>query len=106
MYAITWLLIGIYSTSTVVGEIARLPFVIMPLNCIFSFHGYIFYTNAVTVIGATRTILIFQTITIITYLLYLLLGLRNLSLRGNWQNYLFIIFPTYSLSSYLKKGHH
>lgn len=60
MYAITWLLIGIYSTSTVVGEIARLPFVIMPLNCIFSFHGYIFYTNAVTVIGATRTILIFQ----------------------------------------------
>ena len=65
MYAITWLLIGIYSTSTVVGEIARLP----------SFHGYIFYTNAVTVIGATRTVLIFQTITIITYLLYLLLGL-------------------------------
>lgn len=75
MYAITWLLIGIYSTSTVVGEIALLPFVIMPLNCIFSFHGYIFYTNAVTVIGATRTVLIFQTITLITYLLYLLLGL-------------------------------
>ena len=45
MYAITWLLIGIYSTSTVVGEIARLPFVIMPLNCIFSFHGYMYSTH-------------------------------------------------------------
>lgn len=63
-------IIGIYTGSTVLMQIAHLPFVVMLLNYVFSLPGYI-YMNAVTGTGATRMTFIFQLITIEAYQIYL-----------------------------------
>ena len=46
-------IIGIYTESTALMQIAHLPFVVMLLNYIFALPGYV-YMNSVTGTGATR----------------------------------------------------
>lgn len=70
VYVITRFLISIYSPNTAVGQTELLPFVIMPLNYIFSLPDYV-YTNVVIGIGATHIAFTFRTVIIISYLLYL-----------------------------------
>ena len=62
--------IGIYTESPVLMQIAHLPFVVMLLNYVFALPGYV-YMNAVTGTGATRMTFIFQLITIVAYQIYL-----------------------------------
>lgn len=85
-------IIGIYTGSTVLMQIAHLPFVIMLLNYVFALPGYV-YMNAVTGTGTTRMTFIFQLITIVAYQIYLWnISRFSTSLSVYWTaEYLYVI---------------
>lgn len=85
-------IIGIYTGSTVLMQIAHLPFVVMLLNYVFALPGYV-YMNAVTGTGTTRMTFIFQLITIVAYQIYLWnISRFSTSLSVYWTaEYLYVI---------------
>ena len=100
-------IIGIYTGSTVLMQIAHLPFVVMLLNYVFSLPGYI-YMNAVTGTGATRMTFIFQLITIVAYQIYLwsISGFST-SLSVYWTaEYLYVILLGLLSVIYFKYKHY
>lgn len=100
-------IIGIYTGSTVLMQIAHLPFVVMLLNYVFALPGYI-YMNAVTGTGATRMTFIFQLITIVAYQIYLWSISRfSTSLPVYWTaEYLYVILLGLLSVIYLKYKHY
>ena len=96
-------IIGVYTGSENLVQIARLPFVIMLLNYVFALLGYV-YMNAVTGIGATRMAFIFQLITIIAYQIYLWsISCFSTSLSVYWTaEYLYVLLLGILSVSYLK----
>ena len=100
-------IVGIYTESTVLMQIAHLPFVVMLLNYVFALPGYV-YMNAVTGIGATRMTFIFQLITIVAYQIYLwsISGFST-SLSVYWTaEYLYVILLGLLSVIYLKYKHY
>lgn len=85
-------IIGIYTESTFLMQIAHLPFMVMLLNYVFALPGYV-YMNAVTGTGATRMTFIFQLITIVAYQIYLWsISSFSTSLSVYWTaEYLYVI---------------
>ena len=86
---------------------AWLSFTVMLLNYVFALPGYV-YINAVIGTGATRTAFIFQSTTIITYILYLYgLSLWNVPFATYWTvEYLFVIGLGIQAVIYLKYKHY
>ena len=100
-------IIGIYTESTALMQIAHLPFVVMLLNYVFALPGYV-YMNAVTGTGATRMTFIFQLITIVAYQIYLwsISGFST-SLSVYWTaEYLYVILLGLLSVIYLKYKHY
>ena len=58
--------VGFYTDSEILVQLARWPFVVMLANYVFALPGYV-YMNAVTGTGATRAAFAFQLVTIIAY---------------------------------------
>ena len=96
-------IIGIYTESPVLMQIAHLPFVVMLLNYAFALPGYV-YMNAVTGTGATRMTFIFQLITIAAYQIYLWnISVFSTSLSVYWTaEYLYVILLGLLSVIYLK----
>lgn len=85
--------VGIYTKDNELISIAFPPYVVMLLNYLFSLPSYVML-NAVSGTGATKRAFIFQTITIVLYLLYLywLNTLNGIPLAIYWTvEYLFVI---------------
>ena len=100
-------IIGIYTESTFLMQIAHLPFVVMLLNYVFALPGYV-YMNGVTGTGATRMTFIFQLITIAAYQIYLwsISGFST-SLSVYWTaEYLYVILLGLLSVIYLKYKHY
>ena len=103
MYAITWFLIGIYSNKycrrrnsaiTVCYYASKLHFLLSRLHLLYECR----YRNR------SNTYSTHLSDDNHNHLLALLIiGSLKSFLRGNWQNYLFVIFPAYNLSSILKR---
>ena len=100
-------IIGIYTESTALMQIAHLPFVVMLLNYIFALPGYV-YMNSVTGTGATRMTFIFQLITIVAYQIYLWsISSFSTSLSVYWTaEYLYVILLGLLSVIYLKYKHY
>ena len=100
-------IISIYTGSTVLMQIAHLPFVVMLLNYVFALPGYV-YMNAVTGTGATRMTFIFQLITIVAYQIYLWsISSFSTSLSVYWTaEYLYVILLGLLSVIYLKYKHY
>ena len=100
-------IISIYTGSTVLMQIAHLPFVGMLLNYVFALPGYV-YMNAVTGTGATRMTFIFQLITIVAYQIYLWsISSFSTSLSVYWTaEYLYVILLGLLSVIYLKYKHY
>ena len=96
-------IIGAYTENLVVRQFAQLPYMVMLLNYFFALPGYV-YLNAVTGIGATKTVFIFQVITTIAYLFCLWgLGNLNVNLATYWSvEYLYVIMLGIQSLIYLK----
>lgn len=85
-------IIGTYTENPVIARLAYLPFIVMLLNYFFTLPAYV-YLNAVTGMGATRTVFVFQMTTTIAYL-FCLWGLShcNVPLAAYWTvEYLYVI---------------
>lgn len=63
-------IIGIYTDSEQLVQLAFIPFVVMLLNYTFALPGYV-YLNAVGGTGKTKITFIFQVTTTVIYLIYL-----------------------------------
>ena len=100
-------IISVYTNDPIVIRTAWLPFTVMLLNYVFALPGYV-YINAVIGTGATRTAFIFQSTTIITYILYLYgLSLWNVPFATYWTvEYLFVIGLGIQAVIYLKYKHY
>ena len=96
-------IIGIYTESTFLMQIAHRPFMVMLLNYVFALPGYV-YMNAVTGTGATRMTFIFQLITIVAYQIYLWsISSFSTSLSVYWTaEYLYVILLGLLSVIYLK----
>ena len=96
-------IIGIYTESTALMQIAHLPFVVMLLNYIFALPGYV-YMNSVT----GRMTFIFQLITIVAYQIYLWsISSFSTSLSVYWTaEYLYVILLGLLSVIYLKYKHY
>lgn len=96
-------IIGVYTENPVVRQLAQQPYMVMLLNYFFALPGYV-YLNAVTGIGATKTVFIFQVITTIAYLFCLWgLGNLNVNLATYWSvEYLYVIMLGIQSLIYLK----
>ena len=66
-------IIGFYTNNETLVQHTVPPFIVMLFNYIFAVPGYV-YISAVTGTGKTKIAFIFQVVTIMVYLLYLLLA--------------------------------
>ena len=96
-------IIGAYTENPVVRQMASQPYMVMLLNYFFALPGYV-YLNAVTGIGATKTVFFFQVITTIAYLFCLwVLGNLNIRLATYWSvEYLYVIMLGIQFFIYIK----
>lgn len=85
-------IIGLYTESESLVQLAHGPFIVMLLNYVFALPGYV-YMHAVTGTGATRATFIFQLITIVAYQFYLWnISRFSTSLSVYWTaEYLYVI---------------
>lgn len=85
--------VGVYTSDSTLIDMSFAPYMVMLLNYLFALPSYVML-NAVTGTGATRTVFLFQVLTIGCYLIYLLMlnRLENVPLAVYWTvEYLFVI---------------
>ena len=101
-------IVGFYTDSELLKELAFVPFVVMLLNYTFALPGYV-YLNAVGGTGKTKITFLFQVITTCVYLVYLYwLSFcidTSLSLYLTAE-YLFVILLALQSILYLKSKHY
>lgn len=107
LYCNQWI-VGFYTNSEHLIQLAFVPFTVMLLNYTFALPGYV-YLNAVGGTGKTRITFLFQTTTTVVYLVYLYwLSFYTHSSLAVYltAEYLFVILLAVQSILYLKSKHY